>query len=184
MKSIFSLCTLLISGCLEFPITVHLDQTWTQEERRIIRDAFDDWQDATGGLAKAIIGEDRPHSEWYPLRDYAYEAIGPTTIWKLSTIEKEEYNLQYGHEDNPAFTWFRLTMVLVMDEISQDDLSWVVRHEIGHLYGLHHVDQDEPKTLMQYATPFADCIDSRTVDKFCELYSCPAAAHSTCEDIF
>jgi len=51
------------------------------------------------------------------------------------------------------------------------------RHELGHIFGLHHID-DSIMSATEFLYP---CIDSVALKAYCKIHHCGSNAHSTCD---
>lgn len=170
---------------MDFPAIIHLDELWSSEEKETIRSAFDDWFQASGGVAEVTIIDGWAH-DWdnAKFRGVPGEANESKVVWKLNEEEAVSLFEAEGLPEAWGATWYTHAIVMATERFSgESNLSRIMKHEIGHLYGLDHEEQSDYPSVMNAhlveETP--DCIDPQALKAFCGIYDCPVWSHPTCE---
>ena len=175
------LATLLaLVGCSsDFPVTVHLDETWTDAEIVVIESAFQEWETATGGMMQYELVRGFSH-HFDAKEDYFRDDVH--VLYRLNASEMETFRVARGRDIAPVGATSNISdgignvIVIAIDALPTDvDLWNTMAHELGHFYGFeNHVEG----TLMAEAHTQQDCIDMVTVERVCEVHGCEA--HPTC----
>lgn len=187
---ILMLVLLLVVGCSsaqEFPITIQLDETWTEEEFQVIDSAFQEWQEATSGMAKYVLVEGYPHTFNYDT-DYQRED-DQHVIYRLTETEMTELREGEDSHTSAGITSHDVAgqggvIVVSIDAVyanPRTDTLWrTVAHEIGHLYGIHGHVEEGASLMNPSLDTIPDCIDGLTLARICNsLYDC--TANPTCK---
>jgi len=166
-----------LSGCYGDPHSFAIEDTFTDEEVEVIKEAVAEWQLATDSSdADLIITEGLHRDEAFDLDKHWYGSTDHGTIYKIHDYEHGYYELREsmtGRDyDGAALSPDR---ILVVGNKSKRRLKQIILHELGHIYGIDHQD----KGLMS-SKPTQICIDTHTLIEFCEEWSCGPNAHGTC----
>ncbi len=147
---------LLTAACSpprDFPVVVHLDARWTDDEAQTIEDALAEWEWATCGFAATT-----------PVRGWRGEHGDGVAIYRETSAAPYLKGVL-------ATTWGD-SIAVAVDRVEYWDkgelLHRVLLHELGHLWGLEH-EQYGVMSIDVYAPA---CIDASAVDQFCEVYAC------------
>jgi predicted Zn-dependent protease len=165
-------CLLILVGCSypeEVHVTVQLDERWSDSYLLTIREAFQAWDHATR-ITKATLvpGWKR---EPFQASDL-YQESDLHILFLASEHEPGMLELRKEQEDFLGFAAFGESMVIAADHIeSEASLFDTLLHEIGHMYGVDHVE-DENSIMNSHAGHGGSCIDQATINAFCELYTC------------
>jgi hypothetical protein len=168
-------------GCSQGPITLSLEDEFTDREVELIYSAIDEWVEATDSNDAAITITGR---------------FSPSEPFVIQQWEDYEDSMFKAHESDPGYESLLLrqkadkllgvaneisgNVVLIPDRIGADfAFRWLAMHEIGHLYGLHN----ETDGIMGRSLkgPGDDCIHEIDIKRFCDINHCGPNAHATCE---
>lgn len=175
---------LLASACTAVPekttVPLHgqvaLDSAFSPEETEQVLAAAEQWRLATGLVAIDFVVTDSPESSAYAIvRRSGLDSYRGFTEQKSDSVlievwPADVYNSPGYETGTPDF----------------GSVEYVLLHELGHAFGLPHQQQGLmlPGGLADAAgnrLPYPACIDAYTLDRFCELYTCPPT-HPTCPE--
>lgn len=155
---------------LRFPMSLEISPDFTPEEQAGIVQAVDRWKERTNGVADVtpFIGTmaDSP-CRVSVLENIPDDAVSPSEIgqavgapnWAKCNIHLIRSEMEYigSFERAPDYT-------TIVDQ--------VMTHELGHVYGLGHLD--DPKSIMAASYDFGNVtLDDSAINAFCELRGCP-----------
>ena len=172
----------LISCGSSTPITLAIDNKFTDHEASLIMSAIDEWVLASDSEDAVVIfshvfdsKEEFTIDEWdRDEDDYGLLfKIKSTDIGYLDLIkERGKGFLGLAGGDNIA---------LRMDAVHYDFvLRRLMMHEIGHLYGMDHAKKGLMSNNKDRWLEGNDCVHRVDLEQFCELNTCGPDAHATC----
>ncbi len=153
---------------------VAIDQAFSPEESEAVLAAAEQWRQATGMVSLDFVVSDAPEqADFAIVRRSGLNHYRGLTTQAASTVligiwPDDIYN-SAGYEHG------------VLNAASVEE---VALHELGHAFGLSHQSQGlmlpgSGKDAAGNLLPEPACIDSYTLSRFCELYSCQST-HPTC----
>jgi hypothetical protein len=164
--------------------TVYVDPSFNAGERDAISEAMMEWAVATRGIIEWHWG-DLP----IPEGAFPFKGEGCPKIFLLAKASSESeivQQLEAGdpgpHEKQAAHTLVscKLSMtVVVWDRIdSGEQFTQVVKHELGHHFGLKHY-----KTGLMAENPDEqeDCVTKADLVEFCKIESCDPKYLNPCD---
>ena len=176
------------SPAIEFPLTVHLDESWSAEETEEIASVFEEWKIATGGMVKYELVEGYPHV--FDPEENFYPDNNLHVIYKLSPSEFDALRESEGAGEGTVGLTSRgndnvsQVIAIDVDRLFEGALRRTVMHEVGHLIGFRgHVEEGESlmNTGMDPEVAQLSCIVSITLARSCgDVYDCEP--HPTCTE--
>jgi len=159
---------LLLTSCcagVDWPVTLHLDEQWTENEITQITLALDEWRTATGAADYRLV-RGWPHG--------LTREAGVIHRTRESDPGAAAYRAE--HPNYAGLTIHEGSIIIAIDRVT--DLRHLMLHELGHLYGFCG---HEPNTLMHGDTSMdLDCIDSFVLEEVCSSHDC-VNPRSTCK---
>lgn len=184
-------------GCTKaLPVLIHLDKTFSAEDRAIVLEAIAEWNDRAAPLLRDsknifVIGEDiEPFNSWLDLGDNLHgiyyadlefippnhrpgDFFGYTT--PFDSLILTNY-IRRAITDIPTDEWIEPRDPHRQERIAHHAIKKVAIHELGHLLGLaHYFHRDGimvpgvPKSVTTISGPHLSTAD---LEAFCILYEC------------
>lgn len=180
------------SGCAR-PDSMLVDAHFTEAEEESIAWAVDEWYVATdGGVDTELL------FGWERLEPFAedsmsmegehatmHRVVDGTPIWaELDEKYSDGKKTWSGRAMHGGTAW---SIVAVIDEEKTEEefqleLRLVLLHELGHYYGVDHLDHGFMASNIKLKTFDQACIDQDTLDEICKCVPCGPNAAPTCED--
>lgn len=133
---------------------VWIDTRFSENEKIEIKSAILEWENSLPGTYSFYIKEDfnmeieqlnRINYDWFILKKSKLEA-------SARGIDKDSITLAYANEIGG-------NIIVVIDDRSKNKkLKSIIMHEIGHLLGLHHIEN----SLMNSYYNGLECVDKNT----------------------
>jgi hypothetical protein len=169
--AVFAL-TAFATGCLGSPI--YVDERFTPEEEKTIQAAADVWSAATNG--KATV--DFIFGQRVDLRDTGRRVM----VRAGSRAAENAYELfREGDPGGRHESWDSEVIVIVPERMDGIDMKYVVTHELGHHFGVHHVADDTAIMYFQPNPRSAHCLTREDLAAFCAANSCNASSMRACD---
>jgi hypothetical protein len=164
--------TALATGCLGSPI--YVDARFTAEEEQTIQAAADVWSAATDG--KAAV--DFIFGQRVDLRDTGRRVM----VRAGGRAAENAYELfREGDPGGRHESWDSEVIVIVPERMDGIDMKYVVTHELGHHFGVHHVADDTAIMYFQPNPRSAHCLTREDLAAFCAANTCNAASMHACD---
>jgi Matrixin len=164
--------TAFATGCLGDPI--YVDERFTEEEEQTIRAAADTWYEATNGKATVeyIFGQR------VDLRD-----TGRRVMVRADPRAAENAYERYreGDPGGRHRSWDSEVIVLVPERMDGIDLKYVVIHELGHHFGVHHVADESAIMHFRPNSKSAHCLTMEDLAAFCGANACSPDTMRACD---
>jgi len=164
--------TAFATGCLGAPI--YVDERFTHEEEQSIRAAAGVWSTATNGQASV----DLIFGQRVDLRDTGRRVM-------VRAGERAAENaFELFREGDPGGrheSWDSEVIVIVPDRMDGIDLQYVVTHELGHHFGVHHVSDETAIMYFQPNPKSAHCLTRQDLSAFCGANGCNAGSMHACD---
>jgi hypothetical protein len=170
-------CTSLIAGCCpapSWPVELHFDEEFTNEEVFAMVTAIAEWDVATGThTASVVLGH--PHGltldDWSDFDKHVVHRLREDeSVTKLWRAEGSRFVGRQGGG----------SIAIAIDYVrDMPYLTHIFSHELGHLFG---ICGHRPNTLM-HGNSGDDlwCIDSLVLEEVCDLQGTCVEPRSTCE---
>lgn len=159
-----------------FPTTLYLDESLSPRQKLSVVEASETWEKATDDIVRINIILGNPPGT--PVNSYivfGFNSEDPT----VSKLDEEGVLLGYmGHFRNPHTAYTTQGIFLVSDHLNKSMLPerairWTVLHELGHLIGLGHQDQDDDSIMVPvFHTYYTPCVTLLDLKHFCNVYNC------------
>jgi hypothetical protein len=165
--------TAFATGCLGN--VVYVDERFTDEEEQTIRSAEETWSRATNG--KAAV--DFIFGQRVDINDKGRRVM----VRAGGRAAENEFELfREGDPGGRHESWDSEVIVIVPERMQGIDLEYVVIHELGHHFGVHHVP-DEAAIMYYRPNPkSAHCLTREDLSAFCGANACNVAETSPCDD--
>lgn len=168
------------------PLNIFIDKKFTFEEQMIITKAFHAWEVASSYVAKFNIHYSTPRPHLYKVENSPRpEPNTGVFVWQVDpydnsdksfadNLKKEYQDKQWlglhipGKKSNEKDSYIFLFMRYKAED--KEKFYGVILHEIGHLLGLRH-DEDNENALM-HPTKGPPCITKYEAYRLCKLYDC------------
>jgi hypothetical protein len=164
--------TAFTTGCLGTPI--YVDERFTPEEEQTIQDAADAWTAATNGKATVefIFGQR------VDLRDTGRRVM----VRAGGRAAENAFELfREGDPGGRHESWDSEVIVIVPERMDGIDLKYVVTHELGHHFGVHHVADETAVMYFQPNPRSAHCLTREDLAAFCAANTCNPATMEACD---
>lgn len=188
---------LLIMGCTKsLPVEIHLDKTFSAEDRATILEAVAEWNDRAGPLLRDekdifVVGDDAETFHGFPELDDDMHGFYHVDT-KLTTPQRKEGDI-FGYTTLYDILLFNDYIRQIYDDVEIDEnvlerdpnrrerivrhiIKKVSMHELGHLLGISHYFHREgimvpgvPKSVTTLEGPHLSEAD---LEVFCILYDC------------
>jgi hypothetical protein len=170
--AVFAL-TAFATGCMGGPI--YVDERFTEEEEQSIRAAAEAWSNATNGAASV----DFIFKQRVDLTDTGRRVM----VRSGGRAAANAYELfRDGDPGGRHESWDSEVIVIVPERMDGIDLQYVVTHELGHHFGVHHV-ADESAIMYYRPNPkSAHCLTKEDLTAFCGANACNPETMSPCDD--
>jgi hypothetical protein len=164
--------TALATGCLGTPI--YVDERFTPEEERTIQEAATVWNAATNG--KATV--DLVFGQRVDLRDTGRRVM----VRAGGRAAENAYELfRDGDPGGRHESWDSEVIVIVPERMDGIDLKYVVTHELGHHFGVHHVSDETAIMYFQPNPKSAHCLTRVDLSAFCGANACNPESMQACD---
>ena len=165
--------TAFATGCLGD--VVYVDERFTDEEEQSIRAAADTWTLATNG--KATV--DLIFGQKVDIREKGRRVM----VRAGGRAAENTFELfRDGDPGGRHESWDSEVIVIVPERMEGIDLKYVVTHELGHHFSVHHV-ADEAAIMHYRPNPkSAHCLTREDLSAFCGANACNVAETSPCDD--
>lgn len=179
MKKILLFLVFFLLSCSSAPLTFAVDSKFTDNEKAIIMACVEEWMIATDSNDAAVFFRfDLKRSEPF-LVDKHWDADQKFGLFfKVSTSDPGYKDLG---SDNYPYGYRGLARtpdrIVIVSELTRNQRIFkeTVMHELGHVYGLPHLDIG----LMAVGDP-TSCVDEVTLEAFCDIHECGPKARPTC----
>lgn len=162
---------------------LHVDDNFTEQERKPILDSFYEWQRDTYGIVSFEISKEKWNSK---IQDFDFavdDDTGCTSdvfVTKLSSNDKIVKEIEGNAPGNTlGFTMKSCdtkVVAFIMDRIhrmpQKDSLRFVGIHEAGHLIGLAHIPVPHESIMFPSADMAARCPSKLDMKELCMIYGC------------
>ncbi|HMJ56559.1 MAG TPA: matrixin family metalloprotease [Polyangiaceae bacterium] len=164
--------TALATGCLGDPI--YVDERFTPEEERTIQAAAGLWSTATNGNATV----DFIFGQRVDLRDTGRRVM----VRAGERAAENAYELfRDGDPGGRHESWDSEVIVIVPERMDGIDLEYVVTHELGHHFGVHHVTDETAIMYFQPNPRSAHCLTREDLMAYCGANACNSASMRACD---
>jgi Matrixin len=164
--------TAFATGCLGTPI--YVDERFTEEEEQTIQAAADVWTAATNGKAKV----DFIFGQRVDLRDTGRRVM----VRAGGRAAENAFELfREGDPGGRHESWDSEVIVIVPERMDGIDMKYVVTHELGHHFGVHHVADDTAIMYFQPNPRSAHCLTREDLTAFCAANTCNPEAMHACD---
>jgi matrixin len=165
--------TALTTGCLGTPI--YVDHRFTPEEEKSIQAAADVWAESTNG--KGTV--DLVFGARVDLRDTGRRVM----VRAGGRAAENAYELfREGDPGGRHESWDSEVIVIVPERMVGIDLEYVVTHELGHHFGIHHVSDETAIMYFQPNPKSAHCLTREDLTAFCAANTCNPESMTACDD--
>ena len=169
--AVFAL-TAFATGCLGSPI--YVDERFTPEEEATIQAAAGVWSTATNG--KATV--DLIFGQRVDLRDTGRRVM----VRAGSRAAENAYELfRDGDPGGRHESWDSEVIVIVPERMDGIDMKYVVTHELGHHFGIHHVADVTAIMYFQPNPRSAHCLTREDLIAFCGANTCNPEPMLACD---
>lgn len=164
--------TAFATGCLGTPI--YVDERFTPDEVQSIQAAADKWSVATHGKASV----DFIFGQHVNLRDTGRRVM----VRAGERAAENAFDLfRKGDPGGHRESWDSEVIVIVPERMDGIDLQYVVTHELGHHFGVHHVPAESAIMHFRPNPKSAHCLTTDDVTAFCGANTCNPASMSPCD---
>jgi len=164
---------MMATGCLGTQI--YVDERFTPEEEQEIRAAAEMWSDATSGAASV----DLVYGQRVDLLDKGRRVMvraGARAAENLFPLFRD------GDPGGHHLSWDTEMIIIVPERLEGIDMKYVVTHELGHHFGVKHV-QDERAIMHYRPNPLSlHCLTTNDLAAFCTSNGCEVSAMQPCND--
>jgi hypothetical protein len=161
-------------GCLGAPI--YVDERFTPEEEKTIQAAADVWSAATDGKASV----DFIFRQRVDLRDTGRRVM----VRAGGRAAENAYELfREGDPGGRHESWDSEVIVIVPERMDGIDMKYVVTHELGHHFGVHHVADETSIMYFQPNPRSAHCLTRADLTAFCAANTCNPESMHACDSI-
>jgi hypothetical protein len=164
--------TAFATGCLGSPI--YVDERFTAEEEQTIQAAADVWTKATNGKATVefIFGQR------VDLRDTGRRVM----VRAGGRAAENAFELfREGDPGGRHESWDSEVIVIVPERMDGIDMKYVVTHELGHHFGVHHVADETAIMYFQPNPLSAHCLTREDLLAFCAANTCNPQDMQACD---
>jgi hypothetical protein len=164
--------TAFATGCLGTPI--YVDERFTAEEEQTIRAAADTWTAATDGKAAVdfIFGQ----------RVDLHDTGRRVMVRAGGRAAENAFELfREGDPGGRHESWDSEVIVIVPERMDGIDMKYVVIHELGHHFGVHHVSDETAIMYFQPNPKSAHCLTREDLSAFCAANSCNPEQMHACD---
>jgi len=177
VKQLLLSTAILLAGCAS-NYSLAIEKDFSDREIYLIELAIDEWITACDCYDAAVFvhyGFDNGDyglttEEWRLPRDHS-------VMWRILSNEPiyEDIAKQIGPFNGLHYNG---NILLVADKFKYDDNFFsVFLHELGHLYGLDHLNHG----IMKSNNYWSNCIDPDALRHFCLMHNCGPNARTTCQ---
>ena len=160
------------AGCIGGPI--YVDDRFTPEEEKEIQAAADAWSAATNGKASV----DLIFGQRVDLRDTGRRVM----VRAGERAAENAYDLfREGDPGGRHESWDSQVIVIVPERMVGIDMKYVVIHELGHHFGIHHVADQAAVMYFQPNPKSAHCLTREDVRAFCGANACDPESMNPCD---
>jgi hypothetical protein len=188
-KTLLSLL-LLLSGCAaqqyEPTMVMHADTSFTEQERGCMIDAAYQWSAQTNGIVDTRFEFDYDSkSTWSKINHARHHRVERWLSDDENTKEADKaiggYILGQASGDIHS-TVSPAEMRLVVDRFESDRVcKLVVLHELGHVYGMDHIEGPENIMFKQIGRQRNTCLRTPDLREFCKHNECGKVELKGCE---
>jgi len=165
--------TALATGCLGD--VVYVDERFTDEEEASIRSSAETWTKATNG--KATV--DFIFGQRVDIRDKGRRVM----VRAGGRAAENTFDLfREGDPGGRHESWDSEVIVIVPERMDGIDLQYVVTHELGHHFSVHHVAAEAAIMYYRPNPKSAHCLTRDDLTAFCGANACNVAETSPCDD--
>jgi hypothetical protein len=164
---------LVTTGCLGSPI--YVDQRFTPEEEESIRAAASTWSEATNGKASV----DLVFGQRVDLLDTGRRVMvraGGRAAENIFPLYRD------GDPGGRHLRWDAEVIVIVPERMDGIDLQYVVTHELGHHFGVHHVADESAIMYFRPGPKSVHCLTREDLTAYCGENACDAGQMRACDD--
>jgi hypothetical protein len=164
--------TAFATGCLGDAI--YVDERFTAEEEQTIREAADAWSAATNGKAQV----DFIFGQRVDLNDTGRR------VMVRAGARAAENSFELVREGDPGGrheSWDSEVIVIVPERMDGIDMKYVVTHELGHHFGVHHVSEVTAIMYFQPNPKSAHCLTRQDLSAFCGANACNPESMKACD---
>lgn len=174
---------LSLAGCSHSAIfaTVHIDDSFTVAEKRIIRDGLEEWTEQTNGTAQFEKVEYISHLE-VMFQSQFYQHATEKHLYIIKVTDRKQY-CPSGIYDHLVDYNVGQTSRVGMNEVECLLSDWayrrglllsLVEHETGHALGLKHEPDGSFSVMTRYIDDNANPGEITDIDvaQFCKIYNC------------
>lgn len=162
-------------------IPVYIDIKFCNSEKKLIKKAIDNWNDALNGyLVLKVVGlefKETPKAIDDIIKNKSYvilRAYSSDEIIKERDINDNE-NVIVGLANKLGGN----VMHLVMDRLTEKDIMEITMHELGHLLGADHTDEKYLMSII-YNKERYKCVDLFTIKQVAEYWHLPIRRMNYC----
>jgi hypothetical protein len=165
--------TALTTGCLGN--VVYVDDRFTGEEEASIRAAAETWTRATNG--KATV--DFVFGQRVDIRDKGRRVM----VRAGGRAAENAFDLfREGDPGGRHESWDSEVIVIVPERMEGIDLQYVVTHELGHHFSVHHVPAEAAIMYFRPNPKSAHCLTRDDLSAFCGANACNVAETNPCDE--
>jgi hypothetical protein len=159
-------------GCVGGPI--YVDERFTPEEEREIQAAADVWASATNGKGSV----DLVFGQRVDLKDTGRRVM----VRAGGRAAENAYQLfREGDPGGRHESWDSEVIVVVPERMIGIDLKYVVIHELGHHFGIHHVADETSIMYFQPNPKSVHCLTREDLKAFCAANACNPESMNACD---
>ncbi|MET0593287.1 MAG: matrixin family metalloprotease [Polyangiaceae bacterium] len=154
---------------------MYVDENFTPEEEESIRQAAGAWSNATDGVATV----DLIFGQKVDIRDKGRR------VMVRSSARAAENTFELFRDGDPGGrheSWDSEVIVIVPERMDGIDLKYVVTHELGHHFGVHHVADESAIMYFRPNPKSAHCLTKEDLSAFCGENGCNASSMKACDD--
>jgi hypothetical protein len=160
-------------GCVGGPI--YVDERFTEEEEKEIQAAADVWAAATNGRGAV----DLVFGQRVDLNDTGRRVM----VRAGGRAAENAFELfREGDPGGRHERWDAEVIVIVPERMVGIDMKYVVIHELGHHFGVHHVADETAIMYFQPNPKSAHCLTREDLRAFCGANACNPEAMNACDD--